>query len=218
MANESAGPEGDRIMGDVDGGFLLLSEGAPALEPRWTYAMDGVLIGPDSASFTRVSLVDRPSDRREDWNIPLGAESRAALHPLVRMYARLPVSAAPGAAVSDYWTGSVVGPTQAQLRWFVEEDHGTPIFMLNLLKYRSLARYLRYGGVALRHIARVGGAPVFAAPAKLPEWDDIAIVRYPSRSEFLEMVGSASYQRAESKHREPGLAKTRLYVLSALTN
>jgi hypothetical protein len=204
-------------MGDVDGGFLVLSHGAPTSEPRWTYAMDGVFIGPDTVSFTRVSLVDRPSDRREEWSIPLGAHSRSLDHPLVRMYARLPVSAAPGAAVSDYWTGSDVGPTEAQLRWFVEEDHGRPIFMLNFLKYRSLARYMRYGGVALRHIARVGGAPVFSAPSKLPEWDDIAIVRYPSRSAFLEMAGSASYQRAETKHREPGLAKTRLYVLSALT-
>ena len=174
-------------------------------------------MGPDATSFDRVSLVEKPPSDENCSCIPLGRPSRFPSHPLVRMYSKLPVSTAAGVPIADYLTRTHLGPSDEQLRRFSEEDRGKAPLMLNLLKYENLGRYLRYAAVGLRHIGRVGATPTFSAPVEgAAEWDEIAIVRFPSRSAFLDMLGCASYQRAETRHREAGLASTRLYVLSEL--
>ena len=112
--------------------------------------------------------------------------------------------------------------------------------MVNLLRFRGVAdygdlpdpgangpssgaeAYGRYGEIALREVAAVGGSQFEAAAAKMtvigPEddvWDLVAIVEYPSPAPFLEMIAKPSYQ-AGIHHRTAGLADTRIYMTTSL--
>jgi len=116
-------------------------------------------------------------------------------------------------------------------------DSEGPIIMVNLLRYRERAAYpqssaatpcsgreayQRYSEVALRTVAEVGGelfylgrvAASVIAPAG-EEWDDVALVRYPSRRAFVEMIGRADYQ-AGAVHRTAALADSRLICTEAV--
>jgi uncharacterized protein (DUF1330 family) len=103
--------------------------------------------------------------------------------------------------------------------------------MLNLLRYRERAEYppgtdasacsgreayARYATVALVKVAAVGGRFLWmgSASASLigPDteaWDDVALVEYPSRQAFLQMVAMADYQAAVV-HRSAALMDSRL--------
>lgn len=78
------------------------------------------------------------------------------------------------------------------------------VTMLNLLRFKSdggKERYEEYGAVAPL-LDKVGGRIVFAgetAPALLgaESWDLAALVEYPSRQAFLDMVGSDEYRAIE---------------------
>lgn len=113
----------------------------------------------------------------------------------------------------------------------------TPIRMLNLLKFRQTANYAegqdptgddqpstgaaayaRYGATAMAEVAAVGGSLFYGAAADMTvigpaeeQWDQVAIVEYPSRAAFLEMVAKPSY-RAAVFHRTAGLADTRIIM------
>ncbi len=113
----------------------------------------------------------------------------------------------------------------------------TPIRMINLLKFKPVANYgdiadpagddgpstgaaayARYGATALQEIGEVGGSLFYAAVADMTfigpadeQWDQVAIVEYPSRAAFLEMVAKPSYQAAVF-HRTAGLADTRIIM------
>ena len=54
----------------------------------------------------------------------------------------------------------------------------------------------------------------FAAAATDPEWHAVAVVRYPSRSAFLEMVSDAEYLKI-AQDRSAGLADSRLIPCDA---
>ena len=49
------------------------------------------------------------------------------------------------------------------------------------------------------------------------EWDLVALVSYPSRSAFIEMVTSPNYEQAHT-HRERGLDRTVLLACEPLVN
>ena len=122
-------------------------------------------------------------------------------------------------------------PSEAQLEEFAASDQTKPIAMVNLLKFRENAQYADgrdagnlsgaaayglYGEVAMRKIAEVGGRLFWAAPTAQTvigglddDWDMVAIVRYPSRAAFLEMINMPDYLEA-SVHREAGLERTAL--------
>jgi len=105
------------------------------------------------------------------------------------------------------------------------------VVMLNLLKYKERAEdgeggtgasaYGRYAEQALKMVEDQGGAvlwmgtpdQVLIGDTEADAWDAVALVRYPSRQHFLDMVSQPSYQEAHT-HREGGLAKT---VLLAMT-
>tara|TARA_R110002110_G_scaffold179197_16_gene384649 strand:+ start:191 stop:670 length:480 start_codon:yes stop_codon:yes gene_type:complete len=120
-------------------------------------------------------------------------------------------------------------PADAQLKSFFASA-GTaedgPVVMVNLLKFREHAAYpdghdahltgqeayMRYGAGVSKIIAAVGGKLVFAGTVEglmLGEceelWDQVALVEYPSRAAFMEMVVSPEYLEIEV-HREAGLA------------
>ena len=105
------------------------------------------------------------------------------------------------------------------------------VVMLNLLKYKASAEdgaggsgeaaYGRYAEQAVRMVEEQGGSvlwlgrpdQVLIGDTQADEWDAVALVRYPSRKHFLDMVSQPRYQEAHT-HREGGLERT---VLLAMT-
>jgi uncharacterized protein (DUF1330 family) len=74
--------------------------------------------------------------------------------------------------------------------------------MLNLLRLRPVGgqeRYAEYGAAVGPLLEKVGGRIVFAGEAAAPllggdGWDLVALVEYPSRQAFLEMISSPEYE------------------------
>lgn len=97
---------------------------------------------------------------------------------------------------------------------------GTPVVMLNLLAFRpdgGRERYLEYGAAVAPLLERAGGRIVFAGePARAllgdDSWDMVALVEYPSRRAFLEMIGSEQYQ-AVAHLRTEALTKGELHPM-----
>ena len=119
-------------------------------------------------------------------------------------------------------------PSADQMSAFANDAHDGPIVMINLLKYKEKASYpadapeaaenltgaeayQRYGeGLAsFRDDPAVGleilyGGPVARFFIGAGDWDQVLVVRYPSRKHFLAMVSSEPYQAAH-RHRDAGL-------------
>ena len=101
----------------------------------------------------------------------------------------------------------MISLTPADLDRFLSEDNGRPIVMLNLLRFRpdgGRDRYLEYLNMAGPLVARYGAEIVFAgdgvtALAAEPgqAWDAIALVKYPTRRAFANMVADPGYQAAD---------------------
>jgi uncharacterized protein (DUF1330 family) len=100
------------------------------------------------------------------------------------------------------------------------------VVMLNLLKFpaRDAAgakEYQSYGDVATKMVERTGGHVIYVGRCDQVligdtdgnDWDAIAVVEYPSRQAFIDMVAQPEY-RAAHGHREAGLVRT---VLIATT-
>ena len=97
--------------------------------------------------------------------------------------------------------------TPEQLDRYLEEDTGGPVSMLNLLRFKpdgGLERYLQYAdairevgeraGLRRVYVGR-GAAALVAEPGQ--DWDMVAIVEYPSRQAFADMIRSPEYQAAK---------------------
>lgn len=77
-----------------------------------------------------------------------------------------------------------------------------PVTMLNLLRFQpdgGRERYAEYGAAVAPLLDGVGGRVVFVGESAPPllggdSWDLVALVEYPTRQAFLEMVGSSEYQ------------------------
>jgi uncharacterized protein (DUF1330 family) len=132
-------------------------------------------------------------------------------------------------------------PTAVQIQMLAEEGPEGPIVMVNLLKFRTCAQYeptwpearenisgaeayQRYGAVAQKCVAEVGGSIVWAGAQALvfiggeeQGWDQVVCVRYPSRQAFLKMVSEPRYVAA-SHHRTAGLERTALLCCAAGTS
>jgi uncharacterized protein (DUF1330 family) len=80
-------------------------------------------------------------------------------------------------------------------------EEGGPVVMLNLLRFRpdgGQERYAEYGAAVAPLLERVGGRIVIAGEPAAPllgddSWDLVALVEYPSRQAFLEMISSPEY-------------------------
>ncbi len=101
------------------------------------------------------------------------------------------------------------------------QDDG-PVVMLNLLKFKEgggALAYATYANVARKLIEEAGGRIVYSGrvaqilAGETGDWDAIAVVEYPNRKAFLEMVSRPDYVQA-AEHREAGLEQT---VLMATT-
>ncbi len=105
---------------------------------------------------------------------------------------------------------------------------GTPIVMVNLLKFRSRAAdgeatgweaYVRYSEKVAPLIKAHGGAILWAGtahgaalgPVAEGDWDYVALVRYPDKAAFRDMIASPEYVAA-NPHR---LAAVERHVILA---
>jgi uncharacterized protein (DUF1330 family) len=125
-----------------------------------------------------------------------------------------------------------ITPDGAQLAQLVEDSQRLTgeVVMLNLLKYKERSgdgagsgqdAYGRYADQVVQMVEAQGGTVVWmGTPDQVligdPEadaWDAVALVRYPSRTAFMEMASSAPYQEAHH-HREAGLERTVLLPMT----
>lgn len=97
-----------------------------------------------------------------------------------------------------------------------------PVTMLNLMRFRERSldgngsgwdAYLRYSALTIKLIKARGGTIIWTGTAEAvalgePDrhrWDYVALVRYPSRTAFIDMMTSADYAAANVE-RENGCA------------
>ncbi len=118
-------------------------------------------------------------------------------------------------------------PSELQMKEMRLLDQNTPFDMVNLLKYRDKAlyestadnacgrtgreAYNEYAKVVLPKIIGLGGSLVYRGQCnqyfvgdETQDYDELIIVRYPSRAAYLTMFSSAEYQDA-IRHRKAGL-------------
>lgn len=125
-----------------------------------------------------------------------------------------------------------IDPTADQVRALRDVPDERPVTMVNLLKFRAQARYeegdeppctgrvayARYkkaftetvGAVSQAQVVFQGAVQqVFIGVGGQPEtdWDEVLVVRYPSRRHFLAMMADATYREA-LRHRYAGLERT----------
>jgi uncharacterized protein (DUF1330 family) len=126
-----------------------------------------------------------------------------------------------------------IDPDRAAFDAFKALPRDEPIWMLNLVRFRELARYpeghadsgaprsgaeayREYGRLSEPVFARVGGRVIWRAtmqamligPAN-ERWDAVFIAYYPSAAAFLEMVSDPDYRLAVV-HRTAGVETSRL--------
>jgi uncharacterized protein (DUF1330 family) len=123
---------------------------------------------------------------------------------------------------------SHIDPERDQFDAFKALSRGTPIMMLNLLRFRDAAAYpdgreatgwqayAAYGRESAAVFQRVGGEIVWRGRPELTligpqdeKWDLVFVARYPSAGAFLEMVTDPQYREAV-KHRQAAVLDSRL--------
>ena len=124
-------------------------------------------------------------------------------------------------------------PNRAQFEALAASTDAGPVVMLNLLKFRPAAQgedgtgaddYRRYGDGAAKMVEAQGGRILWFGRAEqvligepTDEWDAVALVEYPSRQAFVEMVTAPAYGDVH-QHREAGLERTVLLACKAEGN
>lgn len=118
---------------------------------------------------------------------------------------------------------------QAMRMQSVSPEQDRPFYMLNLIRYRAHAVYrdgretkltgrqanslyapvdlLTEIGAQLAYVGEVTSQ----GEGSQPDWESVAIVRYPSRARFLEMLGNRNFQ-ARAVHKEAGVELTQVVV------
>ena len=120
---------------------------------------------------------------------------------------------------------SAIRPNKAQFIELMEAPDEGPVVMLNLLKFKKQAEgsegsgaseYNKYSDAAVQMVEARGGKVLWMGRADqiligdpTEDWDSVALVQYPSRKDFVEMVSSPDYEKAH-EHRESGLERTLL--------
>ena len=119
---------------------------------------------------------------------------------------------------------SGIRPNKEQFIALTNAPDEGPVVMLNLLKFKpreGVSEYNKYGGAAVQMVEARGGKVLWMGKVDqtligdldADAWDAIALVEYPNRQAFIDMVSQPDYQKAHT-HREAGLERT---VLLATT-
>lgn len=97
--------------------------------------------------------------------------------------------------------------TREDLDCFLSEDDDEPVAMLNLLRFQpdgGRERYLEYLTMAGPLVTRYGAKILYAGDGATPlaaeagqAWDAVALVQYPTRSAFADMIADPDYQSAD---------------------
>lgn len=132
---------------------------------------------------------------------------------------------------------SYLNPDPAKIpALFASLPEDTPIVMLNLLRFRDVAEYKgvpadysgreayrRYSEVALQKLAQIGARVTYVGDMKAtligPEseqWDEVLLVRYPSKQAFFGMMQQPDFFEA-TRHRTAALADSRLIATVEVT-
>jgi len=117
---------------------------------------------------------------------------------------------------------SAIKPNKAQFLELMEAPDEGPVTMLNLLKFKSDANgtgasgageYAKYGDAAIQMVEARGGKVLWMGRADqiligdpTEDWDSVALVQYPSRKAFIEMVSNSIEIRARPVSRSEFLA------------
>lgn len=128
---------------------------------------------------------------------------------------------------------SAIKPNKAQFLELAAAPDEGPVVMLNLLKFKARAEgaegsgaseYAKYGEAAVQMVESRGGKVLWMGRADQmligdadESWDSVALVQYPSRKDFLEMVSTPEYEKAH-EHRESGLERTVLIACTETVN
>ena len=122
-------------------------------------------------------------------------------------------------------------PTHSQLETLMSLPVDAPVAALNLFQFRSQAQYqpedpeygaaegnvsgqeafARYSESAGPFIVKLGGHVAFSTPVdqvmigpEQPDWDIAAIMFFPTRRAFMQMLSDPDFQQA-SRHRKAAL-------------
>lgn len=128
-------------------------------------------------------------------------------------------------ALSDNVFTNALRPNAKQITRLVTGDNKSPIYMVNLLKFKNYANYPDkrvtklsgqeaysiYAEELEPYLKQVGGKIIFQGEVNnlligtVDElWDAVAVVYYPSRNALLKMINNTDYQKIEI-HRQAGL-------------
>ena len=116
-------------------------------------------------------------------------------------------------------------PTGDQFREFLAAPMEGPVHMLNLMKFAPRAddepktgegQYMDYGRAVAEMIEARGGRVVWMGRphctfigGEHDDWDMAAIIEYPSKDAFVEMISNPDYAKI-SKDRSGGLVNSAL--------
>jgi uncharacterized protein (DUF1330 family) len=119
------------------------------------------------------------------------------------------------------------GDFRDRIRKLGADDDGGEIFMLNLNRYKyaadepragAPAAYQSYGASVIGMILENAGHPIYSGEffssqiteaSDKADWDEVILVRYRSRRDFLSMVTSDAYQEI-ARDRTSGIAYARV--------
>lgn len=130
-----------------------------------------------------------------------------------------------------------IDPENQTLEALSKLEDKSPVVMLNMLRFREQAvypegsehapcsgreAYQRYAQQAIKHVQALGGDAVWLGEVQTtligPQdepWDEVILVRYPSRAAFLKMVSDPNYLNC-SVHRTAALVDSRLIAMREL--
>jgi len=99
-------------------------------------------------------------------------------------------------------------PGPDELERFRAADTGRPFVLVQLLRFNDggVEKYLRYSASAQAILRPLGAQVLYAGQCRDPlfgeGWDAIVVVRYPSRTTYLEMLADPRYQAIVPLRRE----------------
>jgi uncharacterized protein (DUF1330 family) len=119
---------------------------------------------------------------------------------------------------------SAIRPNKDQFLELASAADEGPVVMLNLLKFKERAstgggtgrsEYGKYSDAVIEMVEARGGKVIWLAQADqvligdtvTNDYDSVALVQYPSRKAFIEMVTTPEYEQAH-EHRDGGLDRT----------
>ena len=127
---------------------------------------------------------------------------------------------------------SDITPNREAFIRLAQADDSAPVVMLNLLKFKERSddggrtgqeEYGAYARDVTKMVEERGGRLVWSGrPEQVligdeaQQWDMVALVEYPSRKAFIEMVSSPDYMKSH-EHREGGLDRTVLIAMREIT-